>query len=58
MRNKKVCQPHLRLQILHQIQHLGLNRHVKRRNRFVTDDELWVQGQGSGNSYALPASAI
>jgi hypothetical protein len=53
VRDKQVGQSHFPLQILHQIQDLRLNRHVQRRYRLVSDNQLGVQHQGTGNSDTL-----
>ena len=48
------------LQPLHQVEHLGPDRHVERADRLVGHDHLRVQGQGAGESdaLALPAGEL
>ena len=41
------------LQFHHQIQNLRLHRHIQRRNGFVCDDQLGVQGQSARNRHPL-----
>ena len=48
----------LLLQLLQQVEHLCLNGDVQRGNRLVTDDELGVQGQGTGDADTLAAAAV
>jgi hypothetical protein len=45
------------LQVLQQVDHLGLHRHVERRHRFVADDEARLDRQCAGNADALPLAA-
>ena len=45
------------LQVLHQVYDLRLYRHIQRRNRFITDDEIGFGGKGPGNPDPLPLSA-
>src|SRR6201995_5585896 len=45
------------LQIHHQVDDLSLDRHIKRRDRLVADDQLGVQGKRPGDADALPLSA-
>ena len=40
VRDEQVGQPELGLQVLEQVEHLGLDRHVERRDRLVADDQL------------------
>jgi hypothetical protein len=56
--DKKVRKTELRLQIEKQIENLGLDRDVKRRNRFVGDDQSRMKRQRSGdaNSLSLPTA--
>jgi hypothetical protein len=53
MRDKKIGQTKLSLQILQQIDHLGLHRHIKRRNGLVGYDQLRVQRECPGDTDAL-----
>src|SRR5690242_1140477 len=50
---KQIGQAELSLQLLHKVEHLSLNRNIKRRYRFVGDDEGWTQGQGASNANTL-----
>ena len=42
------------LEIFEQVDHLGLNRNVERRDRLVADDELRIDRQCAGHADALP----
>ena len=53
MGDEHVGQPPLLLQILQQVQNLGLDGHVQGGHRLVTDDEPGMQGQGLGDGNAL-----
>ena len=55
--DEQVGQSELILQVLEQVDDLGLNRHVQRRDRLVRDDEVWVGGQRAGDADALPLAA-
>ena len=57
VRNKEIGQAELRLQILKQIDHLCLNRNIKRRNRLVAYDQLGIQRKCTRNADALSLSA-
>src|SRR6185369_992276 len=57
MRNEKVSQTKFPLQILKQIDNLCLNRNIKGRYWFVSDNELGIQRERPGNADALPLSA-
>jgi len=57
-----VCDEQIRnakllLQVLQQIDHLRLHRHVERGNRLVTHDQLWLRRQGSRDANTLPLTA-
>jgi len=39
VRDEEVREAHLALQVLHQVQHLGLHGDVERRRRFVADED-------------------
>ena len=58
MGDEEVGQVQVVLQILHQVQDLGLNGHVQGGDRLVADDELGVQSQGPGDTDSLAASAV
>ena len=51
--DEDVGEPQLVLEVLHQVHHLRLHRHVERRDRLVADDDLGVQGQAAGDADAL-----
>ncbi|MNW59658.1 hypothetical protein D3C74_375880 [compost metagenome] len=57
MGDEHVGQTILLLQILHQIEHLCLNRYIQRGDRLIADDELWIQRQRAGNADPLPLAA-
>ena len=46
------------LKIHQQIQNLGLNGYVQSGNRFVTEDEIRVQGDGPGDADALSSATV
>ena len=58
MGDKEIGQVELRLQILQQVQDLGLDGHVQRGHRLVADDELGLQGQRPGDAHPLAAAAV
>ncbi len=39
MRDEEVTQPDIALEVVEQVDHLSLNRDIKRRYRLVADDE-------------------
>ena len=45
------------LQVLQHIDDLGLDRHVQRGDRLVTDDEFRIGGEGAGNADTLALAA-
>ena len=47
VRNKNQCEPELLLQVAQEVDDLGLDRHVKGRDRLVTDDDARAQDQGA-----------
>ncbi len=51
--DEDVREPELLLQVLEQVQDLGLHRDVERRYRLVAEDELGVDGERAGNADAL-----
>ena len=55
--DKKVSEMLLFLQIQKQIDDLGLDGNVQRRDRLIADDELRVQSQRPGDADALPLPA-
>src|SRR5512143_2875724 len=56
MRDKQICESQLLLQVLKEIHHLRLNRHVKRRNRLIAYDELGVERERSRDADTLALS--
>jgi len=46
------------LQILHEIQNLGLDRDVQSRYGLVADNKLGTQGESPGNPDPLPSAAV
>src|ERR1022692_354643 len=57
MGDDDVGQAVVSLQPLHQVEHLRPDRHVKRADRLVRDDDLRVQGEGPGQPDPLPLPA-
>jgi hypothetical protein len=57
VRNEHVGQPELALQVLQQVDHLGLHRHVERRHGFVTDDQHGLGGERAGDADPLALAA-
>ncbi|KAF9119809.1 hypothetical protein BGX30_003610 [Mortierella sp. GBA39] len=57
MGDEQVGQPQLLLQVLQQIDDLGLNRYVQRRYGFVGENEPRVQGDRAGDADPLPLPA-
>ena len=55
--DEHIRKPHLRLDILQEIDDLGLDRDVEGRNRFVGDDKARFDGQGPGDADALALTA-
>ena len=49
--------PNSRLQVLEQVDHLRLDRHVERGDRLVGDEQLGLQGQRAGDADALALAA-
>src|SRR5688572_16379480 len=54
MRGKQVGQMHLLLQLLKQIDDLGLNRNIQSRYRLITDNKLGTDTQRPSDADALP----
>ena len=52
--DEDVRQAELVLQLLHQVDDLGLHRDVERRDRLVADEHLRVQRDAAGDADALP----
>src|ERR1700722_7051114 len=57
VRDEEISQANLALQLRQQIDNLRSDADIQRRNEFVRDNELGAQGQGAGDSDALPLSA-
>ena len=57
MGNEQIGQIQFFLDVLHQVQHLGLNGHVQSGHRLVTDQHLRHDLQGAGDTKPLPLSA-
>ncbi len=57
MGDKQIGQAEFFLQVLQQVEDLGLDGNIQRRDRLVADDKLRVQGQGAGNADALALTA-
>ena len=53
MRNENHCQAEAIFHVLQQVQNLGLNTHIKRRNRLVTDQHSRVKRECASNADAL-----
>jgi hypothetical protein len=57
VRDEQIRDAELRLQILEQADHAGLNRHVERRHRLVEHDELRLHRERACDRDALPLTA-
>ncbi len=55
--HEQICQAELLLQVLQQVQDLGLDRNVQGRDWLVADHQLRMGSQGSGNANALALAA-
>ena len=55
--DEEIGQAELLLQVLQQVDHLGLDRHVERRHRLVADDQLGLDGERAGDADALALAA-
>lgn len=55
--DEQVGQPALLLQILHQVDDLGLNGHIQRGDRLIAHDHLGVQNHRPRQTDALPLTA-
>ena len=58
MGDEKVGEAVLRLQLLQQVQHLGLDGHIQGGDGLVADDELGPQGKGPGDAHTLAAATV
>ena len=57
MGDEEEGKPVLVLQMLKEIDDLGLDGNIQRCDRFVCDDKPWVDHQTSGDSHALALTA-
>jgi len=57
MRDEEIGQPKLLLQIFEDVQHLRLDGHIQRRDRFIANNKARTEGKspGDSNALALPA---
>ena len=55
--DEQVGEAELLLQVLEQVDDLGLDRHVERRHRLVADDQLGLHRQRAGDADALALAA-
>ena len=55
--DEQVRQAELALELLEQVQDLGLDRHVERGDRLVADDEVGLDDEGPGDPDALALAA-
>mmetsp|Transcript_28784 Transcript_28784/g.54668 ORF Transcript_28784/g.54668 Transcript_28784/m.54668 type:complete len:326 (+) Transcript_28784:3767-4744(+) len=53
MADKEVGEAKFVLEIAHQVQHLGLHRHIERTGRFIADDQLGFGGKRAGDANPL-----
>ena len=57
VRDEQIGEAELVLQVLQQVDHLRLDRHVERRDRLVADDQLGLERQRAGDADALALAA-
>jgi hypothetical protein len=55
--DEEVGEVELGLEVLEQVDDLGLDRDVEGGDRLVADDQLGVEGEGAGDADALPLAA-
>ena len=55
--DEEIGEPELLLQVLQQVDDLGLDRHVQRRHRLVADDQLGLDGERPRDADALALAA-
>ena len=55
--DEQVGQAELALELLEQVQDLGLDRHVERRHGLVADDEVGLEDERAGDADALALAA-
>src|SRR3954468_8674220 len=53
VRNEKIREAEPRLQVLQEINDLRLDGNVEGTDRFITDNQFWFDGEGSGNPDSL-----
>ena len=58
MGNEHICEVPFFLQILQQIQNLGLDGNIQRRHRLITDNKSGIHCQGARNTHTLAAAAV
>ncbi|SFN80364.1 hypothetical protein SAMN05216573_12230 [Bradyrhizobium sp. Rc3b] len=60
MRDEEITYAEVVLQIAEQVQDLGLDRDVERRNRFIADDygRIWCDRAGDRNALTLTAREL
>ena len=56
--DEHVCQLPFLLKILHQIQDLGLNRHIQCRNRLIAHNKLRLEHECTANANTLSAASV
>src|SRR3989338_8683333 len=57
VRNKEIGKMHLLLELLEEIDNLGLNRDIQGGDRLIGNDELRIHGQRPGDADPLPLTA-
>ena len=57
MRNEQVGQSPLLLQLLEQVEDLGLDRNIQGADRFIANQQPWFDRQGTGDPDALALTA-
>ena len=57
MGDENQCQAHFFLDLLEQVNHLRLNRHIQRTHRLVANNQLGLQNQRAGDADALALAA-
>jgi hypothetical protein len=57
MADEQIGQAQLALQVLHEIEHLGLHRDIERTDRLVGHDQAGAGYQSAGNGDALALAA-
>ena len=57
VRHEQQGQPEFALQVVEQVEHLGADRHVERRDRLVGDDDLRRERQRARDAEALALAA-